>query len=92
MAARRYEISLRVLKNISPVSAANECNIAGLTLEIFFNTRRVISYLRAAMQLFAAVHDVSLVCVRYRWRAYIEEVVRIQNKPGRKEKTRTSIG
>ena len=27
MAARRYEISLRVLKNISRVSAANELNI-----------------------------------------------------------------
>ena len=42
MAARRYEISLRVLKNISRVSAANELNI-------FFNTRREISYLQAAM-------------------------------------------
>ena len=41
MAARRYEISLRVLKNISRVSAANEWNI--------FNTRREISYLQAAM-------------------------------------------
>ena len=38
MAARRYEISLRVLKNISPVSAANECNIAALTLEVYFST------------------------------------------------------
>ena len=27
MAPRRYEISLRVMKNISQVSAANECNI-----------------------------------------------------------------
>ena len=27
MAARRYEISLRVMKNFSQVSAANECNI-----------------------------------------------------------------
>ena len=41
MAARRYEISLRVLKNISRVSAANEWNI--------FNTTREISYLQAAM-------------------------------------------
>ena len=41
MAARRYEISLRVLKNISRVSVANEWNI--------FNTRREISYLQAAM-------------------------------------------
>ena len=43
MAARRYEISLRtifVLKNISRVS---------LTREIFFNARREISYLQAAM-------------------------------------------
>ena len=42
MALRRYEISLRVLKNISQVSAANEWNI-------FFNTRRDISYLQSAM-------------------------------------------
>ena len=35
MAARRYEISLRVLKNISRVSAANERNI-------LFNTNVVI--------------------------------------------------
>ena len=41
MAAWRYEISLRVLKNISRVSAANEWNI--------LNTRREISYLQAAM-------------------------------------------
>ena len=34
MVAWRYEISLRVLKNISQVSAA-----------IFFNTRREISYI-----------------------------------------------
>ena len=40
MAARRYEISLRVLKNYSRVTAANEWNI-------FFNTRRKISYLQA---------------------------------------------
>ena len=40
MAARRYEISLRVLKNISQVSAANKWNI--------FNTRREISYLQVA--------------------------------------------
>ena len=37
MAAQRYDISLRVLKNISRVS------------EIFFNTRRGISYLQVAM-------------------------------------------
>ena len=42
MAARRYEISLLVLKNISRVSAANEWNI-------FFNTRREISYLQATI-------------------------------------------
>ena len=37
-----YEISFRLLKNISRVSAVNEWNI-------FFNTRREISYLQAAM-------------------------------------------
>ena len=42
MAARRCKISLRVLKNISRVSAANEWNI-------FFNTGREISYLQATM-------------------------------------------
>ena len=42
MAAWRYEISLRVLKNISLVRS--------LTREIFFNTRREISYLQAAMK------------------------------------------
>ena len=42
MAARRYEISLLVLKNNSRVSAANEWNI-------FFNTRREISYLQATI-------------------------------------------
>ena len=41
MSAERYKISLRVLKNISQVSAANERNI--------FNTRREISYIQAAM-------------------------------------------
>ena len=41
MAARRYEISPRVLKNILRVSAANESNI--------LNTRREISYLQAIM-------------------------------------------
>ena len=41
MAARRYEISLRVLKNISLVRCAHSWNI--------FNTRREISYLQAAM-------------------------------------------
>ena len=41
MDARKYEISLRVLKNISQVSAANVWNI--------FNTRREISYLLSAM-------------------------------------------
>ena len=49
MVARRHEISLRVLKNISRVSAAIEWNIAALTREIFFNTRIVISFLRATM-------------------------------------------
>ena len=39
--ARRYEISLRVLKNISRVSTANECNI--------FNTKREILYLQVVM-------------------------------------------
>ena len=42
MATPRYEISLQVLKIISRVSAVNEQNI-------FFNTRREISYLQAAM-------------------------------------------
>ena len=40
MAAWRYEISLRVLKNISRVSQQGSS-------EIFFNMRRVISYLQA---------------------------------------------
>ena len=40
MAARRYEISLLVLKKIFH-------SFASLTREIFFNTRREISYLRA---------------------------------------------
>ena len=42
MAARRYEISLLVLKKIFH-------SFALLTREIFFNTRREISYLRVAM-------------------------------------------
>ena len=42
MAARRYEISLWVLKNISRVRAVNEWNI-------FFNMRREILYLQAMM-------------------------------------------
>ena len=42
MIAWRYEISLLVLKKIFP-------SLAALTHEIFFNTRREISYLRAAM-------------------------------------------
>ena len=42
MAARRYEISLLVLKIIFH-------SLVSLTREIFFNTRREISYLRAAM-------------------------------------------
>ena len=42
MAARRYEISLRVLKNISLVRCAHSGNI-------FFNTRREIWYLQATM-------------------------------------------
>ena len=42
MVAWRYEISLLVLKKIFQTFAA-------LTLEIFFNTRREISYLRTAM-------------------------------------------
>ena len=41
MAARRYKISLRVLKNISQVSAANEWNI--------LNMRREMLYLQAAV-------------------------------------------
>ena len=49
MVARRHEISLRVLKNISRVSAAIFHSIAALTREIFFNTRIVISFLRATM-------------------------------------------
>ena len=42
MVAWRYEISLLVLKKIFH-------SFAALTREIFFNTRREISYLRAAM-------------------------------------------
>ena len=42
MAACRYEISLLVLKKICH-------SFAALSREIFFNTRREISYLRAAM-------------------------------------------
>ena len=42
MAARSYEISLQVLKNISQVSAATG-------VKYFFNTRREISYLQVAM-------------------------------------------
>ena len=41
MAVRRYEISLLVLKIFH--------SFAALTREIFFNTRREISYLQAAM-------------------------------------------
>ena len=41
MDAQRYETSLRLLKNISRVSAER-------TSEIFFNTQREISYLHAA--------------------------------------------
>ena len=42
MVAWRYEISLLVLKKIYH-------SFTALTREIFFNTRREISYLRAAM-------------------------------------------
>ena len=42
MVAWRYEISLLVLKKIFH-------SFAALTREIFFNTRREISYLRATM-------------------------------------------
>ena len=42
MAARRYKISLRVLKNISQVSARER-------VKYFFNMRREISYLQVAM-------------------------------------------
>ena len=42
MVAWRYEISLPVLKKIFH-------SFAALTPEIFFNTRREISYLRTAM-------------------------------------------
>ena len=41
MAAWRYEISLLLLKKCY--------SLAALTREIFFNTRREISYLRGAM-------------------------------------------
>ena len=42
MAAWRYEISILVLKNISH-------SLLALIREMFVNTRRDISYLRAAM-------------------------------------------
>ena len=42
MAAWRYEISLLVLKKMFH-------SFAALTREIFFNSRRELSYLRAAM-------------------------------------------
>ena len=41
MTTRRYEILRRVLKNIH--------SFAALTLELFLNKRREISYLKAAM-------------------------------------------
>ena len=42
MVAWRYEIFFLVLKKIFP-------SLAALTREIFFNTRREVSYLREAM-------------------------------------------
>ena len=41
MAAQRYEISLRVLKNISQVSAANELNIFSTREEKFRISKRL---------------------------------------------------
>ena len=41
MAARRYEISLRVLKNISRVSAANEWNIFSTRYFYYINTSEI---------------------------------------------------
>ena len=49
MAARRYKISLQVLKNISRVSAANK------TVKYFFNTRCTIYYVAIAMVIFSHV-------------------------------------
>ena len=43
MAARRYEISLRVLKNISRVSAANERNILFNTNVVIYNHWRLLN-------------------------------------------------
>ena len=43
MAARRYEISLRVLKNISRVSAANERNILFNTNVVMYNHWRLLN-------------------------------------------------
>ena len=59
MVARRNEITIRVLKNISRVSAAIFHSIAALTREIFVNTRREISCLRATiyLYLFATVNN-----------------------------------
>ena len=57
MAAWRYEISLRVLKNISWVSTANSwkrnfVSPSTRTREIFFNTQREILYLQEAIKCF----------------------------------------
>ena len=45
MAARRYEISLRVLKNISRVTAANERNIFSTREEKFRISARLCNVL-----------------------------------------------
>ena len=50
MAAWRYEISLLVLKNISQVSAANECNI-------FQHEKR--NYLSPSGHVTSSIHDIN---------------------------------
>ena len=71
MAARRYEISLRVLKNISRVSAANEWNI--------FNTRLLYKHKwntkpfhwNSFFPAKGAIYYVAIATVIFSWRYHV---------------------
>ena len=52
MAARRYEISLRALKNISRVSAATPMKYQTISLKQFFPAKGAIYYVAIATVIF----------------------------------------
>ena len=53
MATRRYEISLRVLKNISRVSAATPMKYQMISLKQFFPAKGAIYYVAIATVIFS---------------------------------------